>query len=433
MNESFFSIIIPVYNAAKFIDKCIKSIFNQEFDDVQVILINDCSTDGSREICNKYKKKYNLNLIEHKHRLGVAISRNDGIKIAKGKYIIFLDSDDFLINNCLIKLKKIILKKKFPNIILNNCERNRVPANYDHLLKYFDNKINKREKFFNILNNNKIVLNECWNLVISRKLITKNKVFFQKIKIIEDQVFIIKIFILMKSIVINQNPILFHRSRLGSLKHTLGVEAAHSYIVALTELCILLNKYSYIHSVKKYLKFRILRNIFYLGSYIVLLNKNETTKLSRRVTEAIKKIGNIKNINYSKSVYSNLKNKKTLDVILNHQKFVKNQVMRLFKKINFKFDGIFIFCADMVAKSVIKILRENKIFVNAIYDDDLNLRGKKMLNTRVKMLPKNNFKISDFKKKIFIICNFDKRIFLNIREKLIKKGFPKKKILHLYF
>ena len=109
----FFSIIIPVYNAAKFIDKCIKSIFNQEFDDVQVILINDCSTDGSREICNKYKKKYNLNLIEHKHRLGVAISRNDGIKIAKGKYIIFLDSDDFLINNCLIKLKKIILKTKF--------------------------------------------------------------------------------------------------------------------------------------------------------------------------------------------------------------------------------------------------------------------------------------------------------------------------------
>ena len=87
----------------------------------------------------------------------------------------------------------------------------------------------------------------------------------------------------------------------------------------------------------------------------------------------------------------------------------------------------------MVAKSVVKILRENKIFVNAIYDDDLNLRGEKMLNIRVKMLPKNNFKISDFKKKIFIICNFDKRIFLNISEKLIKKGFPEKKILHLYF
>ena len=427
MNKSFFSIIIPVYNTAKFLDKCIKSIFDQKFDDVQVILINDCSTDGSREICEKYKKKCNLNLIKHKHKLGVAISRNDGIRIAKGKYIIFLDSDDFLINNCLIKLKKIILEKKFPNVILSNCERNRVPANYDHLLKYFDNKINKREKFFNILNNNKIVLNECWNLAISKKLITKNKVFFKNIKIIEDQVFIIKIFILMKSIVINQNPILFHRSRRKSLKHTLGVEAAHSYIVTLAEFCMLLSKYSYIHSVKKYLKFRILRTIFYLGSYIVLLNKNETTKLSRRIT------GVIKSINYSKSIYSNLKNKKALDIILNHQKFVKNQVMRLLKKTNFKFDGIFTFCADMATRSVVKILRENKIFVNAIYDDDLNLRGEKISNILIKKLPKNNFKIPGINKKIFIVCNYDKKNFLRIRTKLIEKSFPKDRILHLFF
>ena len=80
MNESFFSIIIPIYNTAKFLDKCIKSIFDQKFDDVQVILINDCSTDGSREICEKYKKKFKSKLINHKRRMGVAKSRNDGMK-----------------------------------------------------------------------------------------------------------------------------------------------------------------------------------------------------------------------------------------------------------------------------------------------------------------------------------------------------------------
>ena len=85
-------------------------------------------------------------------------------------------------------------------------------------------------------------MNECWNLVISKKLIIKNKVFFQNIKIAEDIGFIIKVFLLMKNIVVNKNALLFHLSRLDSLKHTLGVEAAYSYIVTLAELSKLLIK-----------------------------------------------------------------------------------------------------------------------------------------------------------------------------------------------
>ena len=432
MNESFFSIIIPIYNTAKFLDKCIKSIFDQKFDDVQVILINDCSTDGSREICEKYKKKFKSKLINHKRRMGVAKSRNDGIKIAEGKYIIFLDSDDYLTKSCLTELKKIILKNHLPDVVLSNCERNRIPANYDHHLKYFNSKVNRTDKFFSILNNNKIVLNDCWNLAISRKIIKKNRVFFENIKIIEDQVFIIKIFILMKTIVINKNPVLFHRSRLGSLKHTLGIEAAYSYIITLENLCRLLKNDFHSANIKQYLKFRILRIIFYLGAYISLLNKREVFELSKRTSKVIRKIGVLKNINYSKSIYANLKNKIPLDVILRHQNFVKNNILLSLNKLNYNFNGIFIFCADMVAEAVVRVFKENKILVNIIYDDDLNFKGKKISNIPIKQLPKYNFSISDHKK-IFIVCNFDKKIFLNIRAKLIRKGFPKNRILHLSF
>ena len=128
-------------------------------------------------------KKYNVKILKIKKFFpGKAI--NLGFKQAKGKYLIFLDSDDFLLKNSLEQLKKTIEKNNFPEVILNNCERNRVPQNYNHLLKYFDNKIYTNNNFFKILNKNRIILNECWSLIISNKMIKKNKVFFKNIKII---------------------------------------------------------------------------------------------------------------------------------------------------------------------------------------------------------------------------------------------------------
>ena len=109
-----------------------------------------------------------------------------------------------------------------------------------------------------------------------------------------------------------------------------------------------------------------------------------------------------------------------------------NSPVPINSQLNYDFNGVFIFCADMLADAVVKVFNENKILVNTIYDDDLNFKGKKISNIPIKKLPKNDFSASDCKK-IFIICNFDKKIFSNIKIKLIKKRFPKKRILHLSF
>ena len=433
MEEYLFSIIIPVYNNANFLEKCIKSVLNQKIKDVQVILVNDRSTDGSEKICKKYRKKFNLSLINNKKRLGVSISRNNGIKLAKGKYIVFLDSDDYLLKNSLIKLKKIILKSSFPDVVLNNCKRNRIPPNFNYILNFFDNKIKKRNQFFFILNKNKIVLNECWNLVISKKLIIKNKIFFKKIKIAEDICFIIKVFLLMKNILINKNAILFNRSRLGTLKHTLGVEAAYSYIVTLAELSKLLMQYSNIDFIKKYLEFRIHKIIFYLGTYLMLLNKNETIQLSIKIRNFIKEVNFLKKTSISKKIIYILRSKTPLDVITNHQRFVNNRVMSSLKRHYYSFTSASIFCADMAGKAVVKILKKNKIPIDEIYDDDLIFKGKKIYSIPIKILPKKKFIPHEIKKKIFIVCNFEKKTFLNISRKLIKKGLSKDQILHLHF
>lgn len=93
------SIIIPVYNTEEYLNDCFDSVLRQNFKNLEVIVINDCSTDGSLDIIKKYQKEHGFILINNKNNLGLARSRNLGIKKATGDYIVFLDSDDMLYDN----------------------------------------------------------------------------------------------------------------------------------------------------------------------------------------------------------------------------------------------------------------------------------------------------------------------------------------------
>ncbi len=96
MNIPEISIIVPVYNVEKYLNKCIDSILNQTFKDFELILINDGSTDNSLEICNSYQKKDNRIKVINKNNGGLSSARNAGIDIARGNYIGFIDSDDHI-------------------------------------------------------------------------------------------------------------------------------------------------------------------------------------------------------------------------------------------------------------------------------------------------------------------------------------------------
>lgn len=106
----FFSIIIPIYNCEQTLGDTLESILKQSFDDYEVIIINDCSTDGSLDVLTKYidKFKNNIRIINNEINLGVAKTRNKGFELAKGKYIALLDSDDTWDSNKLAIQKKCI-------------------------------------------------------------------------------------------------------------------------------------------------------------------------------------------------------------------------------------------------------------------------------------------------------------------------------------
>lgn len=104
------SIIVPVYNVENFISTCIESILNQDYFNIELILVNDGSTDASGEICDYYSKKDKRVKVYHKENGGQSSARNLGIKMSTGDYIAFLDSDDFWIENKLNSMVKILEK-----------------------------------------------------------------------------------------------------------------------------------------------------------------------------------------------------------------------------------------------------------------------------------------------------------------------------------
>ena len=102
------TIIVPIYNTENYLSECIDSILNQSYKDIELILINDGSTDNSSSICDEYSSKDKRIKVIHIENRGVSYARNIGLSIAKGEYITFVDSDDFVSNDIYLENIKIL-------------------------------------------------------------------------------------------------------------------------------------------------------------------------------------------------------------------------------------------------------------------------------------------------------------------------------------
>ena len=131
------SIIIPIYNVEKHLDQCITSVLNQSYRNLQIILINDGSTDSSGKICENWKKKDERIIVYHQINSGVSVARNNGIKIAKGYFIFFLDSDDFIDKGVIEELvlnydKDIVVGINYKNVFKKTLKMNLNYGLYDN-------------------------------------------------------------------------------------------------------------------------------------------------------------------------------------------------------------------------------------------------------------------------------------------------------------
>ena len=95
------SVIVPVYNVEEYLEECLESIKNQTYTNIEVILVNDGSTDGSREICERFCQKDSRFKLINQENQGQSVARNRGVKESAGEFIMFVDSDDVIKKNVL--------------------------------------------------------------------------------------------------------------------------------------------------------------------------------------------------------------------------------------------------------------------------------------------------------------------------------------------
>lgn len=191
MKELDLSIIIPVYNVQNYLKKCINSIINQKITyNYEVILIDDGSEDESGTICDEYSQKYNFIKTIHKTNEGVSSARNVGLKNSCGRYILFIDSDDTLIDNVIDKTLSILEK--------NNIQL--IQFNYNEVIEKNKEVIqrgNSDEKLISTIGKEKILKEffkknitiSLWNKIFSREII-KDISFNEDIHHYEDKLFI---------------------------------------------------------------------------------------------------------------------------------------------------------------------------------------------------------------------------------------------------
>lgn len=181
MNEKI-SVIVPIYNSEKYLRRCINSILCQTYSNLEIILINDGSTDNSKAICEEYVHKDSRIKFISKKNTGVSDTRNIGIEKSTGKYIGFVDSDDVIKKNMFEILYTNITKY---NADLSACEINIKNKKYDNSKKVISN--NRFLKFMLEENGPQGYL---WNKLYKKSIIEENKILLDtSIHICEDLLF----------------------------------------------------------------------------------------------------------------------------------------------------------------------------------------------------------------------------------------------------
>lgn len=181
-----FSIIIPAYNAEKYISNCLHSILNQYTDDYEILVIDDGSKDKTKEIVYNIIDEYNNSCIRYiyKENGGVSSARNVGLKAAKGKYIIFLDADDTLTENALKKYNESINKSDvdlymFSFFYKNNEDiRKSELCNVDDFLIKSDNSINNIGSL--VEKTCELIIWYPWGKIYKKDILDKNNLYFDE-------------------------------------------------------------------------------------------------------------------------------------------------------------------------------------------------------------------------------------------------------------
>lgn len=212
------SIIVPVYNAGAYLEPCIKSVLTQSYRDLELILVNDGSTDNSLELCRRWEYDPRVIVLSTENR-GVSAARNLGLDNANGTWILFLDSDDCLIEGCLERLMALASPQIQEVIgaytshknahLLKACLHQTVPA--DSVRSMMLDPVNHQlmPDFYEV---KPLSLPSCWGKLLRKDIIRANSIRFrEELRLSEDTLFHLDYLACISDVTVTDLPILYYR------------------------------------------------------------------------------------------------------------------------------------------------------------------------------------------------------------------------------
>ena len=215
------SVIVPIYNVEKYLEKCINSLLSQTLEDIQIILVNDGSKDNSGNIAKEYEKNNKDRVIYvEKENGGLSDARNYGLKYATGDFIAFLDSDDYIEKNAYEEMYNKAIEE---NVDYVECD----------FIWEFPNKIrvDKQYPYKNKKEMLSFVRVVAWNKLIKRQLITDNNLEFPKGLRYEDVEFTYKLIPFVNKFAYVNKPFIHYVQREGSIANVQNERTAEIFTV----------------------------------------------------------------------------------------------------------------------------------------------------------------------------------------------------------
>ena len=216
------SIIIPIYNVEPYIERCIQSVLRQTYRDLEVILVDDCTPDRSMELAkacieqSPLSKDLKFVFLQHEQNRGVSVCRNDGIDAATGEYLMFIDSDDYITDDCVETLAKPL--KAYPyDMVVGGYELHENGLQYDDLSKLgIQGEVIGSKNIAACLLADKLYCMP-WNKLYKSHYIKENKLYFQERLPIEDELWTPLVACTAKSLYAIQKKTYHYELREGSL------------------------------------------------------------------------------------------------------------------------------------------------------------------------------------------------------------------------
>ena len=217
VENPLFSIIVPIYNVERYLEQCIESVLAQDYQNYELILVDDGSPDNSIDICVKFAKQYPNIIFIRKINGGLSDARNAGIKLARGKYLMFLDSDDYWDGTTILSDLQKIITENNPDVIFNYLKSVYPDKIVNHYIKR-DKLTGSFQEDFQDLYQDGIYLGFAWTKVIKKEIILKNHLLFIKGRNFEDIPWSFSLVKHIKDYAIYQNCFyMYRRERKGSI------------------------------------------------------------------------------------------------------------------------------------------------------------------------------------------------------------------------